>query len=53
MSKNKNKDCCCEFAKDHFKEDLSPNKTKEKIRLENMYEFGEDYFVKTKKDEKG
>lgn len=47
-SKNKQNDCCCEFAKDHFKKPISTSKTKEKIRLENMYEFGEEFFVKQK-----
>lgn len=47
-NKNKQHDCYCEFAKDHFKKPLGTNKTKEKIRLENMYEFGEEFFVKQK-----
>ncbi len=51
MSKRKN-DCLYEFGKDVFKKPLTPNKTKERIRLENMYEFGEEYFINTKKDEK-
>lgn len=48
MNKDKKCDCHYEFGKDHFKKPLGSDK--EKVRLENMYEFGEEFFRDSKKN---
>lgn len=43
MPKSKTKDCKCEFSTDLFKRQYE-EKDLEKVKLENMYEFGEEFF---------
>lgn len=59
MNKNKfnsrkNKDCCNEFAKDHFKKELESESSKKykKYTIENMYHIGQEFFKDQKESEK-
>ncbi len=46
MPKPKKCDCKVEFSTDVFKKRYEENSNLDKVRLENMYEFGEEFFKK-------
>lgn len=51
MNNNKRKcECNCEFGKDHDK--CENNTNKKKVKLENMYEIGEEFFINNKEHNK-